>query len=60
MKPSMHSEELLFLDVCVSYLPLWPGYYNSRVSDDGQGIGADGLYFVLTIQPTSEDLLFSM
>ena len=38
---------------------LWPGYYTSRVSDDGWGIGVDGLDLVLTIQPTSQDLPYS-
>ena len=38
MKPSMHGEESC-LDISGLYLLLWPGYYKSRVSDNGQGIG---------------------
>ena len=43
--------------ISIFHLLLWPGYYTSRVSDDGQGIGVDGLDLVLTIQLTPQDLL---
>lgn len=36
VKPSMHGEELPFLDICSCYLLLWQCCYTSRVSDDGQ------------------------
>ena len=42
VKPSMNGEELPCLDICDFYLILWPGYYISKVSVDGQGIGVDG------------------
>ena len=56
MKPSMHGEELPCLDICGFYLVSF-GQIISRVSDDGQGIGVDGLDLVLTIQLTPQDLL---
>ena len=59
VKPSMHGKELPCLDICL-YVLIWPGYYTSRVSDDEQGIDVDGSDLVLTIQLTSQDLIFVM
>uniref|UniRef100_A0A669D8A2 FAT atypical cadherin 3a n=1 Tax=Oreochromis niloticus TaxID=8128 RepID=A0A669D8A2_ORENI len=56
VKPSMHGQELSFLDVSGFYLLLWPAYYPSRVPDHRQGVGVDSPDLVLTIQLTSQDL----
>ena len=53
----MQFEELPRLDICGFSLLRCSGYYTSRVSYNGQGVGVDGSDLVQTIQLTSQTYL---
>ena len=52
MKPSMHREELLCLDIIDLYLLFWPAYYISGLLMTDRAY----VFMVLPIQLTLQDL----